>query len=593
MGKENPNHTKKRTPSVMASNSTLKSSVSEKLLHLLADFNFTPDSIRVLADYVVVLVSNGKCQSEAKAELEPFLGHITAGFVSWLWDILSEDSNHSNANKSPSGSENISGPNSSEAQDVSANIQSQNSGSGLVPRSQPPVLSNTLAEETNEYASALSCKSNENFRATSAFENNPDGSLYGCSCKTKASAEVLPPYEQNLQYAKVHRTTPPLKHSQETNVGGRRLFSRAAGAIFHQNGIRPRTVWDRLGKPTENDSSVKHVDECVNIKRQMLENSFLGLGQNTWIPTVLVGEVKNISQNCNVRTYRSNGGRKRQLNDFILISSTTSDTWDREEEISRKFTVEPENYTCMLKESHASCKGEKSNICNKCSKSGLDAPLSSIPEKTPQDKSGVGEEELDSTQTLISDSAFPAETGGIKPVQAQLVDMKSRLRKLETEICKLKSQPLIKDGRHALSSSSGSVDHPLKDGVESRTVFVTNVHVAATQDALRSYFARCGPVNRVIKLTNTSTINQKRSAYITFATEESVDKALTLNGTNFFSRIIWVRKAGKVAVRPTWSHHGMQRNAIFQQKNNHATNVPQQTNAGMMLIDNSTDSRRC
>ncbi|KAK8581631.1 hypothetical protein V6N13_144646 [Hibiscus sabdariffa] len=529
----------------MASNSNLKSSVSEKLLRFLGDFNYTPDSIGVLSDYVVVLVSNGKCQSEAKAELEPFLGDATTDFVSWLWDILSEDSNDSNANKSSSDLENIAGPKSSEADDVSANIQSQNSGSGAVPRSQLPVLSNTLAEETNEYASALPCKSNENFRATSAFENNPDGSLYVCSFKTKPSAEVLLPipYEQNLQHAKVHRTTPPLKHSQETNFGGRRLFSRAAGAIFHQNGIKvkPHNVWDRLGKLAEDDTSVKQVNECVNMKRQMLEKNLLVLSQNTWIPTVLVGEVENLSQNCNVKTYRSNGGRKRKLNDFFLISSTTSDTWDHDEENSRKFTVEPKNYTCMLKESDASCKPEKSKSCNKGCKSGLDASISSMPEETSHDKLGVGMEDLDSTQTLISDGAIPAETGGIRPVQAQLVDMNLRLRKLETEISKLKSKPLIKDRCHVLSSSSGSVD-PLKDGVESRTVFVTNV---ATQDALRSYFARCGPVNRVIKLTNTSTINQKRSAYITFTTKESVDKALALNGTNFFSRIIWVSKKSR------------------------------------------------
>ncbi|XP_039004998.1 uncharacterized protein LOC120132265 [Hibiscus syriacus] len=217
-----------------------------------------------------------------------------------------------------------------------------------------------------------------------------------CSFKTKASAEVLLPYEQNLQYPKGHRTTPPLNHSQETNVGGRRVFSRAAGATFNQNGIRPGSVWDRLGKPTENDTPVKHVNGCANMKRRMLERNLQWIGQNTWLPSVLDGEVKNnLSQNCNVKTYRSNGCRQRQLNDFIRLSSTTSDTWDHEEENFRKFTVEPENYTCMLKESDIS-----------------------IPEITSQDKLGVGTEDLDSTQTQISDGAFPAETGGFGAVQA-------------------------------------------------------------------------------------------------------------------------------------------------------------------------------
>ncbi|KAG4197192.1 hypothetical protein ERO13_A05G008200v2 [Gossypium hirsutum] len=570
MTKENTNHFKKRTPLITASNSIPRSSVSKKLLHLLRRFNYTSDSIQVLTEYVVVLVSNGKSQSEANSELEPFLGDTTTEFVSWLWDVLSEGSNDCNASKSSSDLENTTGPSSSDDDDASADKQSQKSGPGSVPHCRFPVFSTTLDEETNEYASTFYGKSNENLRA---FENNQDRSLNGCSFKTKPSAEVVLSYEQNVQ------SSPLFKRSQVTNAGGSRLFSRAADAIFHQNGANRSThgnVWDRLGKLDENDTSVK-VQVNENIKRPMSEKKALGFGQTTLIPTVQDGKVnQNPSRYYNVNTYRTNGSRKRQLNDFIPISPTTSDTQDHEEEMSRTFTRHPEKHTLMLKESDALY---ESKSCNKSLKSGLDASLRSRPEKTSQEKLGV--EARESTQTLLSVGAFPAETG-VRPVKAQLVDMKLRLQKLEREICMLKSMPRNKDRYHALSSSSGkiisgSVD-PLKDGVESRTVFVTNVHVAATQDALRCYISKCGSINRVIKLTDTSTIAQKWSAYITFANKESVDKALALNGTNFFSRIIWVRKAGKVTVKPTHSQHGRQRDAIFQQKHSHDPNVPQQMN---------------
>ncbi|XP_040948925.1 uncharacterized protein [Gossypium hirsutum] len=526
MTKENINHFKKRTPLITASNSIPRSSVSKKLLHLLRRFNYTSDSIQVLTEYVVVLVSNGKSQSEANSELEPFLGDTTTEFVSWLWDVLSEGSNDCNASKSSSDLENTTRPSSSDVDDASADKQSQKSGPGSVPHCRFPVFSTTLDEETNEYASTF--------------------------------------YE-----------SPLFKRPQVTNVGGRRLFSRAADAIFHQNGTNRSThgnVWDRLGKLDENDTSV-NVQVNENIKRPMSEQKSLGFGQTTLIPTVQDGKVnQNPSRYYNVNTYRTNGGRKRQLNDFIPISPTTSDTQDHEEEMSRTFTRHPEKHTLMLKKSDALY---ESKSCNKSLKSGLDASLRYRPEKTSQEKLGV--EARESTQTLISVGAFPAETGGVRPVKAQLVDMKLRLQKLEREICMLKSMPRNKDRYHALSSSSGSVD-PLKEGVESRTVFVTNVHVAATQDALRSYFSKCGSINRVITLTDTSTIAQKWSAYITFANKESVDKALALNGTNFFSRIIWVRKAGKVTVKPTHSQYGRQRNAIFKQKHSHDPNVPQQMN---------------
>ncbi|MBA0657593.1 hypothetical protein Goklo_009874 [Gossypium klotzschianum] len=648
MTKENTNHFKKRTPLITASNSIPRSSVSKKLLHLLRRFNYTSDSIQVLTEYVVVLVSNGKSQSEANSELEPFLGDTTTEFVSWLWDVLSEGSNDCNASKSSSDLENTTRPSSSDVDDASADKQSQKSGPGSVPHCRFPVFSTTLFEETNEYASTFYGKSNENLRA---FENNQDRSLNGCSFKTKPSAEVVLSYEQNVQCGNVHRKSPLFKRPQVTNVGGRTLFSRAADAIFHQNGTNRSThgnVWDRLGKLDENDTSVK-VQVNENIKRPMSEQKSLGFGQTTLIPTVQDGKVnQNPSRYYNVNTYRTNGGRKRQLNDFIPISPTTSDTQDHEEEMSRTFTRHPEKHTLMLKKSDALY---ESKSCNKSLKSGLDASLRYRPEKTSQEKLGV--EARESTQTLISVGALPAETGGVRPVKAQLVDMKLRLQKLEREICMLKSMPRNKDRYHALSSSSGkiisgSVD-PLKEGVESRTVFVTNVasslsasyihkiekynnsidivlsqihaflsfdcshqgssinqstintvdspanvHVAATQDALRSYFSKCGSINRVIKLTDTSTIAQKWSAYITFANKESVDKALALNGTNFFSRIIWVRKAGKVTVKPTHSQYGRQRNAIFQQKHSHDPNVPQQMNYVYDARDKShksTDSR--
>ncbi|MBA0564351.1 hypothetical protein Golob_009299, partial [Gossypium lobatum] len=403
-------------------------------------------------EYVVVLVSNGKSQSEANSELEPFLGDTTTEFVSWLWDVLSEGSNDCNASKSSSGLENTTVPSSSDVDDASADKQSQKSGPGSVPHCRFPVFSTTLDEETNEYASTFYGKSNENLRA---FENNQDRSLNGCSFKTKPSAEVVLSYGQNVQCGNVHRTSPLFKRSQVTNVGGRRLFSRAADAIFHQNGTNRSThgnVWDRLGKLDENDTSVK-VQVNENIKRPMSEQKSLGFGQTTLIPTVQDGKVnQNPSRYYNVNTYRTNGGRKRQLNDFIPISPTTSDTQDHEDEMSRTFTRHPAKHTLMLKKSDALY---ESKSCNKSLKSGLDASLRYRPEKTSQGKLGV--EAQESTQTLISVGAFPAETGGVRPVKAQLVDMKLRLQKLEREICMLKSMPRNKDRYHALSSSSGKI----------------------------------------------------------------------------------------------------------------------------------------
>ncbi|GMQ02587.1 hypothetical protein CsSME_00048737 [Camellia sinensis var. sinensis] len=62
---------------------TLKSSISDKLLQFLG--NYTDD---VLAEYIIVLVCNGKHQVQARDDLEAFLGERSGEFVSWLWDHL-------------------------------------------------------------------------------------------------------------------------------------------------------------------------------------------------------------------------------------------------------------------------------------------------------------------------------------------------------------------------------------------------------------------------------------------------------------------------------------------------------------------------
>lgn len=218
----------------------------------------------------------------------------------------------------------------------------------------------------------------------------------------------------------------PLKHSLETDLGGRRLFSKAAGAIFLQNEnnrTRRGNVWDRLGMLTEKNGSLTvNTSEGDNIHRQTSEQNSMGLGQNTLMPTVEDNKVKqNWSENCCVKTYRSNGGTKRQLNDLFPISGSTSVSPDHEKENFRKVRRQSEKYTNMLKESGTSSQSEQSKSYNKCCTSGFDASGSSKPENISQEKLSM--EALGPTQTLISHSDLPVATRGIRPVQAVRKDL--------------------------------------------------------------------------------------------------------------------------------------------------------------------------
>ncbi|XP_021735892.1 nucleolin 1-like [Chenopodium quinoa] len=86
---------------------------------------------------------------------------------------------------------------------------------------------------------------------------------------------------------------------------------------------------------------------------------------------------------------------------------------------------------------------------------------------------------------------------------------------------------------------------PLEDA-DSRTIYVNNVHFAATKDTLSRHFNKFGEVLKVIILTDAATGHPKGSAYMEFMRKEAADNALALDGTSFMSRIIKVMKKSSV-----------------------------------------------
>ncbi|XP_014502047.1 uncharacterized protein LOC106762573 [Vigna radiata var. radiata] len=94
---------------------------------------------------------------------------------------------------------------------------------------------------------------------------------------------------------------------------------------------------------------------------------------------------------------------------------------------------------------------------------------------------------------------------------------------------------------HLTASGSNAAGRPSED-VDSRTIFVSNVHFAATKDGLSRHFNRFGEVLKVIIVTDAATGQPKGSAYVEFMRKDAADNALSLDGTSFMSRILKVVK---------------------------------------------------
>ncbi|KAK7271589.1 hypothetical protein RJT34_27621 [Clitoria ternatea] len=94
---------------------------------------------------------------------------------------------------------------------------------------------------------------------------------------------------------------------------------------------------------------------------------------------------------------------------------------------------------------------------------------------------------------------------------------------------------------HLSVSGSSAGGRPSEDA-DSRTIFVSNVHFAATKDGLSRHFNKFGEVLKVIIITDAATGQPKGAAYVEFMRREAADNALSLDGTSFMSRILKVVK---------------------------------------------------
>ncbi|KAG9150696.1 hypothetical protein Leryth_008147 [Lithospermum erythrorhizon] len=117
---------------------------------------------------------------------------------------------------------------------------------------------------------------------------------------------------------------------------------------------------------------------------------------------------------------------------------------------------------------------------------------------------------------------------------------------------------ISKEPQRMQTSAPGlsSTGPPIEDA-ESRTIFVSNVHFAATKDNLSRHFNKCGEVLKVLILTDPATGLPKGSACVEFMKIEAAENALSFDGTSFMSRILKVVKKSssshEVVSTMTWA----------------------------------------
>lgn len=548
-----------------------KSHFGAKLKSLIFDHlrHFCPDyADDVLAEYITVLVCNGKNQNQAKEDLEAFLGEKSEEFISWLWDILlkyepplsagissdRKEKTSSNSREAYEENDNRNGKFrglQSEGNSESDNLMGKVGEEVYCLTAKACILGDMLSSEvhhsrpaketrsTTIQSSGLQRKSanvNSSIKAELSSGEHQNGSFDNSEAVEKPSSvprrhQGSFPDSGSLPSIRSSRGIKLSEHVNKTKLNsscigehpqmhcckaaapGRSISPLPLAASSH--GDKPRrSVWDRLGKPQED----------VPSRGQTAEFDVM---ENMYVSKERVGQ-------------RPPAVHKRD-NQIVELSSSLPRHRD--------------SHVITVREVHQTVGDGGANKINDSK------GVNDVGKRVSQGPSLGNMRRKRHFGDLVSQIKDDAAVGGVLQARkrpeiqleaSQVVDsvhdVKLRLHQVEIEMAKLRSKQIEieKDEKTKLLMNHG-VGKAAEEDTDLRTILVTNVHYKATREALSMYFGKCGAVVNVVIFADAKPFATQRSAYITFGSKESADRALGFSGTTFYSRTILVSRKGEKA----------------------------------------------
>ncbi|KAM0052283.1 putative nuclear polyadenylated RNA-binding protein Nab2/ZC3H14 [Helianthus debilis subsp. tardiflorus] len=463
----------------------LRERVKEKLKEFMGDY--TDDT---LVEYVIVLLKNGRRKEEARNELNVFLGDDSDSFVSWLWDHLQSNLNLYAQSKEPRlTDEQVSKQKLLSESEVTKSDKLSKSRrikdwKGVIrdPTEPPPLRSAVIANVHVD---------NENNRSASPQRKR------GHSGQTDHTDEG----------SQVKRDT-----LSKSTLGGasRRLLQFA--------------VRDAVGtsRPTglTSEPSVKRLRSAVSTPADdsPLEDRPPKIRSLARVPKAMAVAIKAVADAAqDVVKVKPTGNVFDRLGRSSTDASDTIKDGKHEADVPT-YSGQHVGDVSMMEHDGVSKKPHR---------------VENIPvAKTANNYSNVhkpkGVSDLDH-QKLVQETEFGAGNNS-NPATVSNGNGVPVIH-IQREVHQ-KTLPSI--GVNPISKSTEDVD--------SRTIFVSNVHFAATKDSLSRHFNKFGDVLKVVILTEAATGQPKGSAYVEFMRAETAENALSLDGTSFMSRILKVVK---------------------------------------------------
>ncbi|CAL5013380.1 unnamed protein product [Urochloa decumbens] len=236
------------------------------------------------------------------------------------------------------------------------------------------------------------------------------------------------------------------------------------------------------------------------------------------------------------------------------VDSSSEDDMERDEGITRY-------QTSVSHEDEM----EEEVLSAKCSELETDAirPSSVIDEEQPVPTETASRAPVSVDVNTVEPLSYETPKD-VHVVEKPYTPMNSNATSVATNAKGLGHAEVQKDSQRAVPSVavSYSTAHPTEDA-DSRTLYVSNVHFAATKDSLSRHFNKFGAVLKVVIVTNAATGQPTGSAYVEFLHKESAERALSLNGTSFMTRILKVVRRSSHEAAHFYGWPGSGRSSLY------------------------------
>ncbi|KAK9682994.1 hypothetical protein RND81_10G111300 [Saponaria officinalis] len=557
------------------------SKLADRLTLTLKDYmgDFVDDT---LVKYVIVLLGNGRSKEEVKEDLDVFLGDNSDAFVTWLWDHLSSDLDQYVQSLVPSTTE------AEKAKTDSAEQNGETESQQLVSDSEKSKLKSSTSRHNRDWKGLMSDESRPPLRSSVTDHTHKEEKGPRKVVRTRRS--VSPEHPVNRKRNRDADERPRLKRevSQTTIAAPRRLLqfavrdavatTRPSNHVSEPARKRLRSVVSTpIGDSSKEDSAPKRhtvarvsnpattairaiAEAAEDVRRVKPGNVFdrLSCGvddTSEFVPVYREPAVQGMTRETYVRTrdHDSNCNVNASLigNNTGLTSDSASDDDGYANLLGHK--------VMDISETGNSRASKADNLMVQYS------VAQNTDEITRQPRKRGPELPLSSTKHKIVNISVNVNTWKPihRPPAREIVEAPPQKLRVEDDtkptdsIARLKkdynnSVTVSGNGQPAVVSQkevpktvcgpgSNSTGRPPEDA-DSRTIFVNNVHFAATNDTLSRHFNKFGEVSKVMILTDAATGHPKGSAYVEFMRKEAAENALTLDGTSFLSRIIKVTK---------------------------------------------------